>query len=172
MTWESEFRRRMNRFRASLPSEGNGVPLSIKLRVSSGCFHREHSPYAYRVVDEYLRSHPPSDFAFEEHESGPELLVYLSLVTAAVSLTANVINFITAIIKARTEGMRHGDRPGGPIELVVRGFDGDGKLMEERILRMDSWHDVSEDVIEKALLDSTSKMILKGTDNKTRGVSQ
>jgi len=169
MTWEDEFRRRMNRFEGSLPTPGNGIPISIKIRVSGGCFHREHSPNAYRMIDEYLRSHPSDDFSFEEHESGPELLVYLSLVTAGASLTANVINLVTAIIKARTDGIKRGDRPSEPLELVVRGFDEDGKLKEERILKIDSWHDVNGDLIEKALQNSANKMIPKGKSKKKRG---
>jgi hypothetical protein len=124
------------------------------------------------MIDDYLHSHPSNDFTFEEHESGPDLLVYLSLVTAGVSLTASVINFITAIIKARTEGIIHGDRPSQPVELVVRGFDEDGKLKEEKILKIYSWEDVSEDLIEKALLNSAKKMIPKDKDKKKRGVNK
>ena len=124
------------------------------------------------MIDEYLHSHPPDDLAFEEHESGPELLVYLSLITAGVSLTANVINFVTAIIKARTEGIKRGDRPSETLELVIRGFDEDGKLKEEKVLKIDSWHDVSEDLIEKALLNSANKMVPKNKGKKKRGINK
>lgn len=171
MTWEDEFRRRMNKFETTMPIQENGTSISIKIRVSSGCFHREHSPHAYRMIDEYLHSHPSNDLVFEEHESGPELLVWLSLVTAGVSLTANIINLVTAIIKARTEGNKYGDRPSEPLELILRGFDEDGKMKEEKILRINSWHDVSEDLIEKALLNSANKMIPKNKGKKKRASS-
>jgi hypothetical protein len=75
--WQETFRGRMRHFeseRASLPGE---AAVSIEVRITSGCFHREHSPRAYELIDQSLRKLSPSDssFAFEEHESGPELLV-------------------------------------------------------------------------------------------------
>jgi hypothetical protein len=158
MTWEDEFRMRMERFHPFSPEEDRGIPISIKIRPTGGCFHREHSPIAYRIIDEYLHSHPSGDFVFEEHESGPELLVYLAFATASMSLAANVINFVTAIIKARKDGVQHGDHRNAPLELIVRGFDEDGKLREERALTIDSLENISEDLIEKALLTTTSKM--------------
>ena len=100
MIWENEFRNRIKKFEASSPEKGNGLSVSIKVRVIVGCYHREHSPEAYRIIDEYLRSHPSTGISFQEHESGPELLVYLSLGAAGISLTASVINLVTAIIKA------------------------------------------------------------------------
>ena len=30
------------------------VPLSIKIGVTSGCYHAEHSPEAYAIIDAYL----------------------------------------------------------------------------------------------------------------------
>lgn len=161
MTWEDEFHRRIERFDTSSPTKVDGIPASIKIRPSGGCFHREHSPIAYRIIDEYLHSHPNNDFVFEEHESGPELLVYLTFVTAGMSLTANIINLVTAIIKARMEGIKRGDQRDAPLELIVRGFDENGKLREERVLTIDSWQNVSEGIIEAALLTTTNNMAPK-----------
>lgn len=161
MTWEDEFSRRMEGFHSSLPNENEGIPVSIKIRPTGGCFHREHSPIAYQIIDEYLHSHPSSDYDFEEHESGPELLVYLALATASMSLAANVINLVTAIIKARKEGVQHGDHRDAPLELIVRGFDENGKLREEKVITIDPWQNITEDLIERALLTSTSRMIPK-----------
>jgi hypothetical protein len=166
MAWEDEFRKRMERFHATSPAKDEGIPVSIKIRPSGGCFHREHSPNAYRIIDEYLRSHPNDDFAFEEHESGPELLVYLAFATAGMSLAANIINLITAVIKARTEGIQRGDQRDAPLELIVRGFDENGKLREERALTIDSWQNVSEDLIETALLTTANKMIPRKNGKK------
>ena len=172
MTWEDEFRRRMVRFHPSSPVEGEGIPISIKIRPSGGCFYREHSPIAYQIIDEYLRSHPSSDFDFEEHESGPELLVYLAFATAGMSLTANIINLVIAIIKARTDGVQRGDQRKAPLELIVRGFDENEKLREERALTIDSWQNVSEDLIERALLTTTSKMIPKKKGKKSGAIKK
>ena len=159
MSWEDEFRRRMDRFHTSSPRKDEDRPISIKIRPSGGCFHREHSPIAYQIIDEYLYSHQSSDFVFEEHESGPELLVFLAFATAGMSLTANIINLVTAIIKARSEGIHRGDHRDAPLELIVRGFDENGNLREERVLTIDSRQNVSGDLIEKALLPTTNKLI-------------
>ena len=67
--------------RASAPPQPGEVPLSIKLRVVSGCFHREHSPHAYQLIDSHLNA-SPAELEFQEHESGPELLVYMAAVLA------------------------------------------------------------------------------------------
>jgi hypothetical protein len=108
--WQSEFRKRMQRFGSAKP--GGFVPVSIKVRVASGCFHREHSPQAYRLIDNYLARKDLSDlhFQFEEHESGPEILVYLTLTATGLGFAKSIIEFITAIIKARSEGIKRGDR--------------------------------------------------------------
>ena len=100
--WRNEFRQRMSTFDEHAHGD-DGLAVSIKVRVASGCFHREHSPQAYRMIDEYLQLHAPEDarWSFQEHESGPELLVYLAVTTAGLSLAASIINLVTAIIKAR-----------------------------------------------------------------------
>lgn len=169
MNWENEFRHRIRRFEASASEKGEGLSFSIKIRVSSGCYHREHSPRAYRIIDDYLRAHPSNEFSFQEHESGPELLVYLSLGAAGISLTASVINLVTAIIKARSEGIKRGDDRSTPLELIVRGFDRSGNLKEEKILKIDSNDSVTKDLIGQALNNSLNKMISKDMkENKTR----
>jgi hypothetical protein len=110
-------------------ASGPGLAISIKIRVNSGCFHREHSPQAYELIDEYFASIKGSDSVstFEEHESGPELLVYLALGTAGVSLAKSVIDLVTAIIKPRADGVKKGDQPSAPVELVVRRVWRDGE---------------------------------------------
>ncbi len=94
--WRAEFRARMRSFELTRPPRRGEVSVSLKLRVSSGCFHREHSPHAYSLIVKYLSSIDPTDseFAFVEHESGPELLVYLALATAGVTLAKSVIDLI------------------------------------------------------------------------------
>ena len=84
--WQSEFRKRMERFGGA--KSDNLMPVSIKVRVESGCFHREHSPQAYRLVDDFLAGARKADFAcqIEEHESGPELLLYMAVTTAGSPL--------------------------------------------------------------------------------------
>jgi len=149
--WHSEFRKRMEDFERT---KTNGVvPVSIKVRVASGCFHREHSPQAYRLIDEYMASADLSDVhcRFEEHESGPELLVYLAVTTAGLTFVTSVVELITAIIKARSDGIRKGDRPSDPLELIVRGHSKDGEYFEEMILRIPQDHVITARQIEDAL---------------------
>jgi len=98
--WEKTFRSRMRNFKARLRPGTAGLPVSIKLRVRSGCFHREHSPRAYKLIDSRLARLSPN-VQFIEHESGPELLVFLAVATAGITLTKSVLDLITAIIKAR-----------------------------------------------------------------------
>ena len=98
-TWEQDFRHRLERLATSTRSAGQAV--SIKVRVDSGCFHREHSPRAYKIIDEYLRANPSDDWRFEEHESGPEILVWVAAATSVVTLAASVLNLVSTIIRAR-----------------------------------------------------------------------
>jgi len=137
--WAIDFRARMLAFESQRPPRKGEVSASLKLRVTSGCFHREHSPHAYERIDRHLASVPRSqrsEFAIIEHESGPELLVYLALVTAGVTLAKSVIDLVIAIIKARAEGVKQGDRPDYPVEVIVRRvYDGD-KFTEETVLRI------------------------------------
>lgn len=158
MAWENEFRRRIENFHSSKVNKGDGIPISIKIKPSGGCFHREHSPLAYKIIDEYLLSHISSDFEFEEHESGPEILVYLAFATASISFSASIINLISNIIKARTQGVKRGDNRDSALELIVRGFDEDGILCEEKVLTIQTDENVSEELIERALLTTTTKM--------------
>jgi hypothetical protein len=93
-SWETEFGERMRAFEAQRPIP-SGQAVSMKVRSTAGCFHREHSPRAYALVDSYLRSMPAdaSEFEVVEHESGPEVLL---LIAGAVGLTREVVGLVTA----------------------------------------------------------------------------
>ena len=136
--WESEFRARMRSFELRRPPREGEVSVSLKVRVTSGCFHREHSPHAYVLIDKHLASVSAgrSEFGFVEHESGPELLVYLALATAGVTLAKSVIDLIIAIIKARSEGVKNGDRPSDPVEIIVRRVGDSDRFVEEKVIRI------------------------------------
>src|SRR5437773_740124 len=134
--WQTEFRSRMSKFGARLPD--GFTPVSIKVRVVSGCFHREHSPAAYQVIDDYVKRADLFDVhcRIEEYESGPEILVYLAVTTAGLSLAKSIVELITAISKARSEGIKRGDRPADPLVVIVRGHSKDGEYTEEQIMRI------------------------------------
>jgi hypothetical protein len=137
-----------------LHATGPGIVISTKIRVSAGCFHREHSPRAYALIDEYFSSIKESHSvaAFEEHESGPEVLVYLALSTAGATLAKSVLDLVTAIIKARADGIKKGDEPSAPVELVVRRVWRDGECQEKRLPRFGPADRVDRSEIEDRLL--------------------
>jgi hypothetical protein len=167
--WVSEFRARMRSFELQRPTPDGAVSVSLKVRVTSGCFHREHSPHAYELIDRHLAIVPASqraDFAIVEHESGPELLAYLALATAGVTLAKSVIDLIVAIIKARADGVKHGDRPAEPVEVIIRRVcDGD-RLIEETVLRIGHDDSVTGVAIE-ARIDAALKRSASAGGAKT-----
>lgn len=141
--WEAEFRQRILVFEAG---RGPGV-ISVKIRVTSGCFHREHSPHAYALIDAQLQKTEASGIELVEHENGPELLAILDHVGSA----AGVIGLALSILKARRSGVKDGDQPREPVEVIVRGFDEAGALREETVLRVAADDDVTRAVVEQAL---------------------
>lgn len=151
----------MKRF-SSIRADGS-VLVSIKVRVVSGCFHREHSSEAYRLIDYYLANEDLSDiyFEFEEHESGPEILVYLTLTAAGLNFAKSVIDLITAVIKARSDGIKRGDQPSEPLELIVRGYAKDREYFEETVLKIPAEHMATskevKDALAKAKLSAQKK---------------
>ena len=158
---EDDFRQQISKFETSFPARKDDTPISIKIRVDSGCFHREHSPFAYREIDLYIYNHPNDNFTFEEHENGPELILFLSWLTDGIHLSKSVIDFVAVIIKARSDGTRHADRKSEPIELVIRGLDQHDEYIEIKVLRILPRQTVSRYLIEKALLSSANKMVQK-----------
>ena len=157
--WKDTFRKRMFEFGKEAPSGDRGVPFSIKIRVTGGCFHREHSPHAYEIIDNYLSalSKPDCYFRFEEHESGPEILVYLALATGGITLTASIINLIVAILKARSEGVKKGDRPHESLEIIIRRIQRNGEFIEEKIMRIGNTDLIDKEKIKKELKKSARK---------------
>jgi hypothetical protein len=158
--WQETFRNRMHGFEARRAPRPDEVAVSIKVRVTSGCFHREHSPRAYELIDRSLAklSGPDGSFAFEEHESGPEILLYLAVTTAGLSLAKSVVDLITAIFKARSDGIKKGDHPSDPLELIVRRVHGNQEFREETILRIGHKEALDETKIEKQLKDALRKL--------------
>lgn len=158
-SWPREFARRIESF--SEPLTGSGVPVSVKVRVASGCFHREDSPHAYRLIDEALRDPGLGRGAVQwhEHESGPELLVWIPFVTAGVAFSAAVVNLVVSILKARSDGIKAGDRPREPLELIVRTSRPGEGVVEEKILRFNPHNPVHAAVVGTALNEAARKML-------------
>ncbi|MGO4881849.1 MAG: hypothetical protein ACLP59_13630 [Bryobacteraceae bacterium] len=108
-----------------------------------------------------MSSLPPSElgFAFEEHGSGPELLVYLALATAGVTLAKSVIDLVVAIIKARSEGVEKGDRPSDAVELIVRRAGEGSELRQEVVLRFGHGDPIDAPAIRHSLNAALEKIV-------------
>jgi hypothetical protein len=170
--WPGDLRTRLNSFEHNQKIRRDGISLSIKVRVIGGCFHREHSSNAYKIIDAYLQSANLGDsISFEEHESGPELLVFFEFFKEGIPLLKDIIELIMIIIKARSEGIKKGDRPSEPLELIVRFFDKDEKLFEERILHIDFKEIPDKDIIQR-LLNQTFKRVTPTMLKKLRGIRE
>lgn len=158
--WGRVFKKRMDNFEVTGPSHGEGLPVSIKVRDESGWFHREHSPEAYAIIDDYWGSHAAKDMTLtvEERESGPEILVHLAVAAAGLILPRSVIDLVTAIVNARTDGVKKGDKPDAPMEIIVRGFYEGGKFYQETILRIDSGNSANAELVGKALSSSVDRI--------------
>lgn len=162
--WRSEFRARMRAFELTRAPRAGEAPVSLKVRVVSGCFHREHSPQAYSLIDKQLMSGAlrQSEFALVEHESGPELLVFVALATAGVTLAKSVIDLILAIIKARSDGVERGDGPSDPVEVIVRRVGDEDKFFEETVLRVGLADPVNRAEIEARINGALKRLIEDG----------
>lgn len=166
--WQRTFHNRMREFERDHKMAKNAISVSVKTRVTSGCFHREHSPHAYHLIDKYLTTiDEETIFAFEEHESGPEILIYVAAATAGISLAKSIIDLIVSILKARSEGIKKGDKPQAPLELIVRRSQKDGEFKEETILRINHQDTIDPSLIDKQLKQAISDIIKE--KNKKRG---
>lgn len=158
--WLTGFRERMRHYGSRRPPSANGSPVSIKVRVVSGCFHREHSPRAYQLIDEALaavsREHEP--FELVEHESGPEVIAYVALGTAAAGLATSVVNLVAAILKARSDGVKAGDKPGEAVEVIVRTTIVGDEYAEENVLTVKANGAVTTAQLQKALESGLKKL--------------
>ncbi len=158
--WEKTFRVRMNHFREGKAPPKGAIAVSVKVRVSSGCFHREHSPEAFVVIDSRL-ARLSSEVEWIEHESGPEILVYAAVVTAGITLAKSVIELVTAVIKARTEGIKKGDKPEEPLELIVRRVDERNQFSEEIVLRIGRSDSIDSKTIDQKIQEALRNLAEK-----------
>jgi hypothetical protein len=168
--WPFEFRERMRRFGGSREPRTGETAVSFKIRVNSGCFHREHSPQAYEIIDQNLRSLARTDthIVFEEHESGPEILAYVALAATGLGFAAQVINLITAIIKARSEGIKKGDHPTDPMHLIVRRVHDAEGFREEQVLTIGHTDTIDEAKLQRQLTEALRKLLKEGEPSEPK----
>jgi len=158
--WEEIFRERVSKFTIDHAVSSDAIVVSIKLRIRSGCFHREHSPEAYKLIDQALSTYARQDsnVTLEEHETGPELLVFLAITTAGITLTKSLIDLITAIINARAKGIKRGDHPNDPVELIIRRVENGQEIKEEIILKVDQSDHVGKEQIQTLIGEGLKRL--------------
>jgi hypothetical protein len=160
MNWTNEFKNRIEDFEGQF-NEKDSFALSIKIRVISGCFHREHSPEAYKIIDNEINQLDlkKERIALIEHESGPEILVYLALTASVIQLSAAVIDLIRSIIEGRKMGIEKGDHPHDDLHLIVRGFNKKGDLKDETILTIKHFDKIDKKLIKELIEKSVNKTL-------------
>lgn len=82
---------------------------------------------------------PPTKHVASVHDwtrFGWELLVYLALGTAGITLIKSIVDLVTVILKARSNGIQQGDHPTAPLEVVVRRSVTADRVDDEMIIRM------------------------------------
>ncbi|MGA8152529.1 MAG: hypothetical protein WB952_16370 [Terriglobales bacterium] len=139
----------LHRLKADRSAHLGDIPVWIKIRI-------DPTTVEHATIRRYLENLAPADvdFGFETHESGPEILVYLAVTAAGVSLAKSVIDLITTIIKARSETWRKRDLPLKPVELIIRRVEEGPRRSDEIVLRLGQKEASDENVIEQKLLDT------------------
>ena len=145
------------------------LPVSIKLRVDSGCFCRSCCPEGHRLITDYLRQHPNVEVEARivEHESGPEILAYINLTAGVASLAAAVVSLVVAVVQARAEGARRGDKRGYPFRLIIRRIDDKQKFEEDIVMEIPPEKEMDIDQIACRLLTHANQIKASMPKKKT-----
>jgi len=112
------------------------LPITIKIRAEKGCFCRSHSKETNRLIDEIIEQDHNHELNYNEHESGPEIIAWLALGTAGLTVTKSLIDLITAIINACKNGRKKGDDHEGKLLLIVRDTHRTENSTEEIVLEI------------------------------------
>ncbi len=131
--------------------------LSIKIKPvprSCCCFHCW--PETWNDINKYIVPFGPLEdegdvlidkenekFVLECHESGPEIILYLALGTASITLVRSIIELITTLVKALEKERR---KTPGKLEIIKR-RQIRGEIEEEEIMKVD--FPLSDDTIER-----------------------
>ena len=94
----------------------------LKLSPNSGCCCSHCLPETWNIINDYISPVGPikhegdeliqndfgEQFVLEQHESGPEIIIYLATITASATLLKSIIDLIITIIKAfSSENKKH-----------------------------------------------------------------
>ncbi len=139
--------------------------ISIKLSPPSGCCCSHCWPETWKIINKYIYPYGPvghegealiksgkHQFVLKSHESGPEIIVYLAVATAAATLLKSIIDLINTIIK----GLSHEERKQPPKIKITRRQIIKGEIEEEKLIEID--FPISKD-IEKQIQEKIKKSI-------------
>ncbi len=133
--------------------------IKIKVKSVNGCYHREHSPEAYKIIDNYIAQHQDRNIIFEEHESGPEIIALLNFGKAGLELARSVIDLITTVINARIKGRERGDDRRGELLLVIKNTHITADLTYETVMEIYNNDVVTSEQVQAAIEHGLNKSI-------------
>ena len=167
MNWNEELDQRIQKYSVNHIIKEGEEAVSIKVRAEGGCYHKSCCPYALNLIYHKMNEINPDKFEYIEHESGPEIITYISLSVLGITLAKSIIELVTTIIKERFEGQNHGDgHKGNPVTLIIRKTIKGKEVIEEQIMTFNESDKVSEEVVKNLLTDGYKNLKLKENSNK------
>lgn len=136
-------------------------PITVKIRAEHGCFCYRHSKETNKLVNDIIRNNRTHEFEYHEHESGPEIIAWLALGTAGLTVTKSLIDLITAIINSCKEGRKKGDDHTGKLMLIIRDTHRTENSTEEIVLEIYDNDLIDSAKVKKAIESSINKKFNK-----------
>lgn len=128
------------------------IHISFKVRsVPHGCFCRSHSPITNKLIDDIISQQQSHDISYHEHETGPEIIAWLALGTAGLTVTKSLIDLITAIINACKRGSKNGDKKKEKLVLIIRDEHKTDTSAEEFALEIYENDVITPEVVQKSI---------------------
>ena len=113
----------------------------------------------------------PNYWEYEEHESGPEWLLYLALTAAGLGIAEktlgivkSVVDLVALSVKSHREERKKQDRRPEPLVIVVRGFDPEGAFFERPVMEIDE----DPPPRDEAIRDSLASVIQPIAEERVR----
>lgn len=134
------------------------IHISIKIRsVPHECFCRSHSPITNKLIDDIIMQQQNYDITYHEHETGPEIIAWLALGTAGLTVTKSLIDLVTAIINACKHGSKNGDTKKDKLILIIRDERKIENATEEFALEIYENDIITPKIIQKAIEKAINK---------------
>jgi hypothetical protein len=156
--WQKEIKQRLERFNHG--DRNQVLAVSIKVRVKSNCFCYGHSGQSQSMIDRHRGREGPGHWEYEEHESGPEWLLYLALTAAglgiaekSLGIVKSVIDLVAIAVKTHREERTKRDQRPEPLSIVVRGFGPEGAFFEKPVIEIDCEDPPGDEAIKESLAD-------------------